>query len=126
MRSRLTDPSRSSQPWATLILPAAPHLRWAVLTRERARSLPDLSGGMSGTPPEVSHREGILLDGTMNRKFSPPTEPARPFDVRARSALPGPEEKLKAEGRKSRAKGTTNYNSLSSLWDSAGSVPVAV
>ena len=38
--------------------------------------------GMSGTPPEVSHREGILLDGTMNRKFSPPPEPAGPFDVR--------------------------------------------
>lgn len=27
--------------------------------------------GMSGTPPEVSHREGILLDVTMNRKAVP-------------------------------------------------------
>lgn len=87
--------------------------------------------GMSGTPPEVSHREGILLDGTMNRKPSPPPEPTQPFDVRgSRRALaapgghsyPGrlatspcparpsacsaqPEEKLKAERRKFRFHG---------------------
>lgn len=38
--------------------------------------------GMSGTPPEVSHREGILLDVTMKRKPSSPHEPTQPFDVR--------------------------------------------
>lgn len=36
--------------------------------------------GMSGTPLEMSHREGILLDVTMNRK--PPPEPTQAFDVR--------------------------------------------
>ena len=38
--------------------------------------------GMSGTPPEVSHREGILLDVTMNRTPSPPPGPTQAFDVR--------------------------------------------
>lgn len=39
-------------------------------------------GNVSGTPPVVSHREGILLDVTMNRKPSPPPEPTQAFDVR--------------------------------------------
>lgn len=38
--------------------------------------------GMSGTPLEMSHREGIRLDVTMNRKPSPPPEPTQAFDVR--------------------------------------------
>lgn len=37
--------------------------------------------GMSGTPLEASHREGILLDVTMNRKPSPPPEPTQAFEV---------------------------------------------
>lgn len=37
--------------------------------------------GMSGTPLQGSHREGILLPVTMNRKPSPPPEPTQTFDV---------------------------------------------
>lgn len=41
--------------------------------------------GMSGSARQGSHREGILLPVTMNRKPSPPPEPTQTFDVKGGS-----------------------------------------
>lgn len=72
-----TSPERTSAPFFFLLLQRA---RW-----ERCRGFRLLTMGMSGSALQGSHREGILLPVTMNRKPSPPPEPTQTFDVKGGS-----------------------------------------
>lgn len=60
---------------------AEPTSTFFFLSESRALLRYSPAMGMSGTPRQGSHREGILLPVTMNRKPSPPPEPTQTFDV---------------------------------------------